>query len=70
MAQPRPTTPRIPPLAAGEGDTQADELLAELDPNLSAAHIFSTLVRHPGLFRKGSPFGGKLLSGKLPARDR
>jgi 4-carboxymuconolactone decarboxylase len=70
MALPRPTTPRIPPLAAGEGDPQAAALLAELDPNLSAAHIFSTLVRHPGLFRKWSPFGGKLLSGKLPARDR
>jgi Rad3-related DNA helicase len=62
MVQPRPTTPRIPPLAPGEGDAQAEELLAELDPNLSAAHIFSTLVRHPGLFRKWSPFGGKLLS--------
>src|SRR3954470_16514805 len=70
MALPRPTTPRIPPLAAGEGDPQAAALLAELDPNLSAAHIFSTLVRHPGLFRKWSPFGGKLLTGKLPARDR
>lgn len=70
MVQPRPTTPRIPPLAPGEGDAQAEELLAELDPNLSAAHIFSTLVRHPGLFRKWSPFGGKLLAGKLSARDR
>lgn len=70
MTAPRPTTPRIPPLAPGEGDAQAEELLAELDPNLSAAHIFATLVRHPGLFRKWSPFGGKLLSGKLSARDR
>jgi alkylhydroperoxidase family enzyme len=36
----------------------------------SAANIFATLVRHPGLFRKWAPFGGKLLAGKLPPRDR
>ena len=29
-----------------------------------------TLVRAPGLFRRWLPFAGKLLSGKLPARDR
>ena len=33
-------------------------------------NIFTTLVRHPGLFRKWLPFGGKLLAGKLPPRDR
>lgn len=33
-------------------------------------NIFATLVRHPGLFRRWLPFGGKLLAGKLPARDR
>lgn len=34
-------------------------------------NIFATLVRHPGLYRKWAPFGGKLLhAGKLPARDR
>src|SRR4051812_34035379 len=70
MTAPRPTTPRIPPLAPGEGDAQTAALLAELDGNVGASHIFTTLVRHPGLFRKWSPFGGKLLSGKLPARDR
>jgi alkylhydroperoxidase family enzyme len=37
---------------------------------LPAANIFATLVRHPGLFRKWMPFGGKLLSGKIPARER
>jgi alkylhydroperoxidase family enzyme len=37
----------------------------------SASNIFLTLARHPGLFRKWLPFGGKLLAGgKLPARDR
>jgi alkylhydroperoxidase family enzyme len=47
------------------------ELLAGFDQsNLSASNIFTTLVRHRGLFRKWMPFGGKLLAGKLPARER
>lgn len=33
-------------------------------------NIFATLVRHPGLFARWLPFGGKLLAGRLPARDR
>lgn len=37
----------------------------------SALNIFATLVRHPGLFRRWMPFGGKLLQGsKLSPRDR
>jgi alkylhydroperoxidase family enzyme len=36
----------------------------------SEANIFTTLVRAEGLTRKWLPFGGKLLNGKLPARDR
>ena len=35
-----------------------------------ASNIFATLVRHPGLFRHWLPFGGKLLAGKLPPRER
>ena len=67
----RPQSPRIAPLAPEEQDDQARELLAgAAAPGLPAANIFATLVRHPGLFRKWMPFGGKLLSGKLPARDR
>ncbi len=34
------------------------------------ANIFATLVRAPGLFRRWLPFGGKLLSGKIPPRER
>jgi alkylhydroperoxidase family enzyme len=34
------------------------------------ANIFATLVRAPGLFRKWLPFGGKLLTGKIPPRQR
>jgi alkylhydroperoxidase family enzyme len=64
--------PRIPPLPAEEQDEQAQELLAGVRASAApAANIFSTLVRHPGLFRRWLPFGGKLLGGgKLPARDR
>ena len=67
----RPQSPRIPPLSPDEQDDQARELLAgAAAPGIPAANIFATLVRHPGLFRKWMPFGGKLLAGKLPARDR
>src|SRR5437879_9064367 len=67
----RPLTPRLAPLPEGEQDEQARELLGEAAaPGAPAANIFATLVRHPGLFRRWLPFGGKLLAGKLPARDR
>jgi 4-carboxymuconolactone decarboxylase len=68
---PRPSTPRVPPLAEADLDEQARELLAQAGgPASGAVNIFTTLVRHPGLFRKWLPFGGKLLAGKLPPRDR
>lgn len=65
------SAPRIPPLPEDERDDQARELLdqAGVRPG-GAANIFTTLVRHPGLFRRWLPFGGKLLAGKLPPRDR
>jgi 4-carboxymuconolactone decarboxylase len=67
----RPTEPRIPPLSSEDADEQARELLAQAGgPTAGATNIFATFVRHPGLFRKWMPFGGKLLAGKLPARDR
>jgi 4-carboxymuconolactone decarboxylase len=63
--------PRVSPIPADELDEQARELLGgAAAPNATAANIFTTLVRHPGLFRRWLPFGGKLLAGKLPARDR
>jgi 4-carboxymuconolactone decarboxylase len=68
---PRPTEPRIPPLPEADRDEQARELLGSASgPTAVAANIFATLVRHPGLYRRWLPFGGKLLAGKLPARDR
>ena len=63
--------PRVAPLTSDELDDQQRELLEGLAMgNGFASNIFATLVRHPGLFRHWLPFGGKLLSGKLPARDR
>lgn len=63
--------PRIPPLSAEEQDEQQRELLAGVRvADAPASNIFATLVRNPGLFRRWLPFGGKLLAGKLPARDR
>ncbi len=70
MAQPvRPL--RISPVPAGERTGRVRELLdlAQIVPGTDA-NIFATLVRAPGLFRRWLPFGGKLLAGKLPARDR
>src|SRR5205085_7628567 len=69
-----PTTPRIPPIAKEDvdSDSQTSGLLGMAGPMTGpASNIFTTLVRHPGLFRKWMPFGGKLLGGgKLPPRDR
>jgi 4-carboxymuconolactone decarboxylase len=67
----RPQTPRIPPLRDSETDEQTSALLEEVRlPNAEAVNIFATLVRYPGLYRRWMPFAGKLLAGKLPARDR
>jgi alkylhydroperoxidase family enzyme len=68
---PRPDRARVDPLSAEDLDDQSRELLGGVGALTgSAANIFATLVRHPGLFRRWLPFGGKLLAGKLPARDR
>jgi len=66
----RPTSPRVPPLGPDEQTDEAKELLGGVNTTAGASNIFTTLVRHPGLFRKWLPFGGKLLAGKLPARER
>jgi len=66
----RPSAPRIGPLPAGERRPSAQALLDGVTLVGSESNIFSTLIRAEGLTRKWLPFGGKLLSGKLPARDR
>jgi uncharacterized protein YceH (UPF0502 family) len=71
---PRPTTPhrtmRVAPLTDDELDEQQAELLRGVIVPGATQNIFRTLARHPGLFRRWMPFGGKLLNGKLPARER
>src|SRR5690242_965042 len=68
---PRPTEPRIAPLHPTEHDEEVDILLATAAaPGSEASNIFTTLVRARGLFRRWMPFGGKLLAGKLPPRER
>jgi 4-carboxymuconolactone decarboxylase len=68
---PRSTSsPRMTPVAPADRSAQEQELLEGVAPPLRAANIFTTLVRAPGLFRRWLPFGGKLLTGKIPARDR
>ena len=58
--------PRIPPLPESEWDEDVRELL-----DGRAVNIFTTLVRHRGLYRRWLPFGGKLLlGGRLDARER
>lgn len=66
----RPEQPRIQPLPASERSPSAQSLLDQVTVAGSEANIFTTLVRAEGLTRKWLPFGGKLLSGKIPARDR
>lgn len=66
----RPAAPRIPPLPVAERTPSAQALLDGFTVGWSEANIFSTLVRAEGLTRRWLPFGGKLLNGKIPARDR
>lgn len=71
MTTERLSSPRIPPVPPEERIGRVRELLdGAVRGAESDANIFTTLVRAPGLFRRWLPFGGKLLSGKLPARDR
>jgi len=65
----RPSTPRIAPLPEAEWDESARTLVEQASGG-GAVNIFTTLVRHRRLFRRWSAFGGVLLTGTLPARDR
>jgi 4-carboxymuconolactone decarboxylase len=65
--------PRIPPLPESEWSAEVRELL----PKASSAtgdrplNIFTTLARHPKLFKRWMVFGGHVLSkSTLPARER
>jgi alkylhydroperoxidase family enzyme len=68
MVDPRP--PRMSPLTDEECTPEQLALLEPLGPS-STLHIFRTLVRHPKLYRRWSPFAGRLLRGSaLTDRDR
>ena len=65
-----PTEPRLTPLTLDEMSDDQRELV-NTSGRGRPLNIFATLVRAPGLYRRWSPFAGKLLQGgKLPARDR
>jgi 4-carboxymuconolactone decarboxylase len=64
----RPTEPRLAPLTEEELSDRQRELLDST--GLGRSNMLTTLVRHPGLFRWYNPFGGKLIRGKLPGRER
>jgi AhpD family alkylhydroperoxidase len=66
-----PDHPRIPPLEPSDRDETARSLLEATGALGADLNIFATLVRHPQLVRRWSPFGGTLLlAGTVPARDR
>ncbi len=67
------TGPRLAPLPEETWDPVTRELLAPIprDADGNLAHVFTTLVRHPDLFRHFLPFGSHLLrDGRLPHRSR
>ncbi|HTU56954.1 MAG TPA: carboxymuconolactone decarboxylase family protein [Polyangiales bacterium] len=62
------TTPRIAPLPESEWDDETRELLPK---GTRPLNVFTTLVRHPKLFKRWSVFAGHVLSkSTLPARER
>ena len=70
-ASPRPSQPRIAPIPPEDRDDTTRDLLGKLAIGSGELNIFSTLVRHPALFRRWMAFGGELLmSGTIPARER
>jgi 4-carboxymuconolactone decarboxylase len=64
----RSTTVRIPPLPEAEWSDEVRELLPK---GRKPLNIFTTLVRHPQLFKRWMVFGGHILSkSTLSPRDR
>lgn len=63
----RLTKPRIPPLPEAEWTDEVREVL----PPGSRLNLFTTLVRHPKLFKRWMVFGAHVLSkSTLPVRER
>ncbi|MFJ4946972.1 carboxymuconolactone decarboxylase family protein [Streptomyces sp. NPDC088760] len=73
MTDEHPHHPRLAPLPEDGWDPSARELLAPIprDADGRLPNVFTTLVRHPGLFRHFLPFGTHLLrDGRLADRTR
>lgn len=67
----RPTEPRIAPLPEPEWTEEQRELLMLVTRGKPAHNVFTTMVRHPKLFKRWVPFGGHLLyTSSLAPRDR
>ena len=63
--------PRIAPLPEREWSAEQRELLQLVTRGKPAANVFTTLVRHPKLFKRWIPFGGHLLyASSLAPRER
>lgn len=69
---PRPSHPRVEPLAPADQDDETAALLARirLPGSPPASNIFATLIRHRSLFRKWISASSRLMNGHLPARAR
>lgn len=63
--------PRIPPLPESEWTDEVRELLPTGGATGPRLNIFTTLVRHPKLFKRWTVFGGHILGkSTLPVRER
>ncbi|HMK99064.1 MAG TPA: carboxymuconolactone decarboxylase family protein [Acidimicrobiales bacterium] len=62
--------PRLAPLEQAEWDDFLARLVDASGGPDRALNIFTTLGRHPELFRPWISFGGALLAGQLPGRVR
>lgn len=69
-----PTEPRIAPQPEADWSEELRPILAadrDDAPRLGEMNIFTTLVRHPSLFKNWMRFAGYILvAGKLPFADR
>ncbi len=70
MTDPSAGPPRLDPLPPDEWDDFLARLVDASGGPQRALNIFTTLGRHPELFRRWIAFGGALLAGTLPGRDR
>src|SRR3982074_941249 len=65
-----PVEPRLTPLAPAQRTEEQRELLAAIMGD-DAPNLFSTVARHPALFRTWLPFCLQLLTGSaFPVRER